>query len=92
MSEERRADGVVLLQYVKSIDERTGRIETAVTSALKEHQDKDEVKHAEFEKKIGSLEKFRMIATLAGLSLLSGGGAIKAGMLEKITSLFSSVP
>ena len=87
--DDRRADNAVLLQYVKSIDERTGRIETAITGALKDHQEKDEIKHDEFEKRISSVEKFRMVATLLGISALGGGGAAKMGALDKIISMFT---
>jgi hypothetical protein len=88
--EDRRADNAILLQYVKSIDERTGRIETAVTDALTAHQEKDDGIHEEIQKKINGLEKFRLVATFGALSLIGGSGAAKLGALDKIISIFTS--
>lgn len=68
-----------ILQYVKSIDERTGRIETAFTTVL-----------TEMKKDIDSLKDSRTAARagLAALILGSTGGAAKLGLLDKFISMF----
>lgn len=70
-----------MLQYVKSIDERTARMETSLNTTLETH-----------DKRLSSLETSRTIARtgLATLALGGTGGAAKLGMLDKLMSLFNS--
>lgn len=78
-----------ILQYLKSIDDRTARIETNFTTAMQNHQEDDDVKHGEMRKDIDSLLSSRTAAR-AGLTVLTlggTGGAAKLGLLDKIASI-----
>ncbi len=85
------ADFETILQYIKSIDDRTVRIESVITTAMQIHQQADDTKHDIIDKRIKSLENSRTAAraTLIGAATAGTGGAAKLGMLAKITSLFS---
>ncbi len=80
----------VILQYVKSIDERTARMESTMTTAMQIHQQNDTAKHDEIDTRLKSLETSRTAARagMAALALGGGTGAAKLGLLAKITGLF----
>jgi hypothetical protein len=68
-----------LLELVKSIDGRTARMETAMTTTLEKHDDR-----------IKSLETSRTAAR-AGMTVLALGsttGAAKMGFLDKVIGIF----
>lgn len=69
----------VILEYVKSIDARGARMEEAVNKILTDH-----------DSRLKSLETSRTAARAGMTALVLGGtgGAAKAGMLDKLLSLF----
>lgn len=70
-----------ILGYVKSIDERTARMEVAQAKVTDSH-----------DKRIKSLENSRTAARagLTALTIGGGTGAAKAGMLGKVLGIFGS--
>lgn len=80
-----------ILIYVKSIDERTARMETAMTKGMADHQNDDNIKHEKLAKRIGSLEFSRKAIRVAAVSFIAGGagGAVKLGWVDKLISLIS---
>jgi hypothetical protein len=79
-----------LLEFVKSIDARTQRMETAITTTMQKHQDDDDDKHEKLDVRIKSLETSRTAARagLVALTVGGGGGAVKLGFLDKVISIF----
>lgn len=80
----------VILLYVKSIDERTARMETSITAAIKAHIEDDDIRYEKMDDRLKSLETSR-VAARTGLTVLAlggTGGAAKLGFLDKIVSLF----
>lgn len=84
----------IILQYVKSIDERTARIESNMTTAMQIHQTQDNEKHDEFEGRIKSLENSRLTARvgITALALGGGTGVAKLGLIGKFMSMFGGSP
>lgn len=80
-----------ILGYVKSIDERTARMETAFTTTLQNQKKESDDKHKESDGRIKSLENSRLAARagLAALTLGGTTGAAKAGLIDKVVSMFS---
>lgn len=78
-----------ILQYLKSIDARTGRMETSITATMQKHQEEDDAKHGEMRKDIDSLLTSRTAARagITALALGGTGGAAKLGFLDKIISM-----
>lgn len=83
-----------MLQYMKSIDDRMGRMETAITTAFTNHQNDDDKKHEDFDVRLKSLETSRTAARagMAALALGGTGGAAKLGFLDKIISMINGSP
>jgi hypothetical protein len=81
-----------ILQLVKSIDDRTARMETSINLTLQKHKEDDEIKHDEFDRRFKSLETSRTAARagLAALALGGTGGAAKMGFLDKLISIFAT--
>ncbi len=80
----------IILQYVKSIDERTARIESSMTTAMQIHQAADNEKHEEYDKRIKSLENSRTAARAGMTALAVGGGTgvAKLGVIGKLIGMF----
>ena len=82
----------VILQYVKSIDEKTTRIETAVTLALTSHQADDNNKHGKIHERLDSLERTRFGARICVGTMTLGGtgfGMHQLGMIDKFLHALS---
>lgn len=79
-----------LLEFVKSIDARTQRMETAMTITMQSHQKDDDDKHEKIDGRIKSLENSRTAARAALVVATVGGtsGAAKVGLLDKLVSMF----
>lgn len=68
-----------ILEFVKSIDDRTARME-----------DKMDTAHGKLDERVKSLETSRTAARagMAALALGGTGGAAKLGFLDKVMTLF----
>lgn len=84
----------IILSYVKSIDERTARMETSMTTAMQIHQQADNAKHDEIDGRLKSLEISRAKgrAGLAAIALGGTGAGAKLGLIGKLASLFGGTP
>lgn len=85
------SDNETILQYVRSIDDRTARMEIAQTATMQNHQKDDDKKHESVDERVKSLENSRLAARvgLASIALGGAGGAVKMGAIEKLLSFFS---
>lgn len=79
-----------LLEFVKSIDARTQRMETTLNTTMQKHQDDDDKKHEDVDKRIRSLENSRLAARAGLTAMVVGGtgGAAKLGFLDKLMTMF----
>jgi hypothetical protein len=87
------SDNNILLQYVRSIDERTTRIEEALTTGMQIHQKDDNEQHEKIKSRLDSLEisKKILVRSTVALGVIGSTGTFaKLGLIEKILTVLGS--